>query len=1131
MTERLRILIVEDVENDAELALRELRRAGLACDARRVETAAEYKKALEEFQPHVILSDFSMPHFDGMEALRIARQSYPDIPFLFVSGTLGEEYAVRALKNGATDYVLKSNLVRLPVAVEKALQEKEERLARQALEEEVRASEKRYRELFKSNPHPMWVYDVETLRFLAVNDTAVARYGFSREEFLGMTIQDIRPEKDRPRLRDLIAQPLPRVSESGAWQHRTKDGKLIDVEISSHDLLFEGKRARMVVAYDVTERRHAERELRESEERFRQLAENIREVFWMNSAETGESIYVSPAYEQVWGRPAGDLKNAHREWMQAVLPEDRERLLEHSQKMVAGKGVLDFKYRIARPDGSVRWIHDRGFPVRDAKGRIYRLVGIAEDITDRMRAEQQIRESETKYRQLIEQASDGIFVSDAEGNFLLVNSRGCELLGYTESELLGMNGRETYLEEEKEIHAERMKRVRTGEVLRFERMVRRKDGSAFPAEISIKMLDNGTVQVIFHDITRRRSQEQKIARLSRIQAVLSGINAAIVRIRDRQELFRETCRIAVEHGGFRMAWIGLVNKATRKVEPVAWAGFEDGFFRIFQRLSIEEGIFLGEGPAGRAIRSKAPLITSDFATDPDIFYTKEHLERGYRSGAVLPLLVGKEAVGLISLYAPETGFFDQEEVKLLSELAGDVSFALEHIEKEEKLNFLAYYDTLTGLPNSELFHDRLSQFVHAAKRGKSIVAAMLFNLDRFRRINDTLGRHAGDALLKMVAERLGGVLRDPVSLARTTGDTFAIALAALKHEDDAANILQERVFPLLGQPFTLNGQEFGISAKAGVALYPNDGQDAETLFRNAEAALKQAKSSGERYLFYAPEMNARVAEKLVLENKLRQAIEREEFVLYYQPKVNTASGQITGLEALIRWNDPQSGLVAPGQFIPLLEETGMILEAGNWAIRRAFEDCRAWGKKGLTPPRIAINVSPLQLQQKNFVEALQGALEACKGDPNGLDLEITESLVMQDIEGNVQKLRAIRDLGFHVAIDDFGTGYSSLSYLARLPVNALKIDRSFVVTMIDSPESAVIVSGVVSLAHSLGLKVIAEGVETAEQLKFLEQLQCDEIQGFLVSPAVPPDRAEGFLSPKEGQRPARGGKKRPAGAR
>jgi len=326
------------------------------------------------------------------------------------------------------------------------------------------------------------------------------------------------------------------------------------------------------------------------------------------------------------------------------------------------------------------------------------------------------------------------------------------------------------------------------------------------------------------------------------------------------------------------------------------------------------------------------------------------------------------------------------------------------------------------------------------------------------------------------------------------------------------DILQQRVFGLLGQPLTLDASEIRISATAGIALYPNDGAGNETIFANAEAALKQAKSTGSKYLFYAPEMNARVAEKLTLENKLRVALERQEFVLHYQPKVSLKGGEVTGLEALIRWNDPQAGLVPPVKFIPLLEETGMILEVGTWAIHRALEDRRLWERRGLKPPRVAVNVSALQLRQKNFLDVLKEALKDPSGHPCGLDLEITESLIMENIEGNFQKFAALRQLGIDIAVDDFGTGYSSLSYLAKLPVNALKIDRSFVHSMIGSPESATIVSMIVSLAHSLKLKVIAEGVETEEQSKFLRGLGCDELQGFLISRAIPPERVETLLS-------------------
>ena len=468
-------------------------------------------------------------------------------------------------------------------------------------------------------------------------------------------------------------------------------------------------------------------------------------------------------------------------------------------------------------------------------------------------------------------------------------------------------------------------------------------------------------------------------------------------------------------------------------------------------------------------------------------------------------------MAVLVLHAAEVGFFDEEELKLLNELVGDIAFNLQYIEKEEKLNYLAYYDALTGLPNSTLFKDRLTQFVHAATRNAGRVAAIIVNLDRFRYLNDSLGRHSGDALLKLVGKRLVEVLREPFSVARTGADTFALAVAGLRHEDDVADLLRDRVFPALGEPFEINGTEIRVSAKAGVVLYPGDGSDAEILLRNAEAALKQAKSSGEKYLFYTPEMNARVAEKLALETKLRRALDREEFVLHYQPKVDMASGRLCGLEALIRWNDPDTGLVPPAKFIPLLEETGLILEVGTWAMRRALEDARGWRTEGVAPPRVAVNVSALQLQQANFVDSVQQVVRAYGEGDCELDLEITESLVMRDIETTMGKLAMLREIGVQIAIDDFGTGYSSLGYLAKLPVNALKIDRSFIAGLTTGPESAAIVSTIITLANSLGLSVIAEGVETDGQADILRRLKCDEMQGYLFSKPLPPEEIGAFL--------------------
>ena len=327
------------------------------------------------------------------------------------------------------------------------------------------------------------------------------------------------------------------------------------------------------------------------------------------------------------------------------------------------------------------------------------------------------------------------------------------------------------------------------------------------------------------------------------------------------------------------------------------------------------------------------------------------------------------------------------------------------------------------------------------------------------------------------------------------------------------NTLEMRFGQVFGPPFPVAGAELRVSARIGIAVFPGDGADADALFRNAEAALKKAKATGERYLFFTQEMTARVADKLALENKLRQALERDEFVLHYQPKVDLAHRRIVGLEALIRWQSPELGVVPPGEFIPLLEETGLILQVGSWALTRAARDHRGWVEQKLKAPRVAVNVSQIQLRQRDFVAIVEQAIIEGVA-PVGIDLEITESLVMQDVQPNIEKLKAVRALGIRIAIDDFGTGYSSLAYLSRLPVEPLKIDRTFIATMLDDPASATLVQTMISLAHSLSLKVVAEGVETEEQARLLRLLLCDEMQGYLVSRPLPGEQVAALLEAK-----------------
>jgi diguanylate cyclase (GGDEF)-like protein len=393
---------------------------------------------------------------------------------------------------------------------------------------------------------------------------------------------------------------------------------------------------------------------------------------------------------------------------------------------------------------------------------------------------------------------------------------------------------------------------------------------------------------------------------------------------------------------------------------------------------------------------------------------------------------------------------------------------------------------------------------------------MFLDIERFRMVNETFGRAAGDDLLREVALRLEKAARDQDTVARVGADHFAIAVAGFDNPGETVHWLLERLGEAFAEPVFIDGVELRVTMKAGIAVFPTDGESTELLCANAETALNHAKQAGQRYLFYAAEMNARVAESLALEHRLRRAIEDGRLALHYQPKVDVHSGKLTGLEALIRWQDPELGAVPPAKFVSLMEETGMILIAGRWALKRAVEDIRRWQALGLSVPRTSVNVSAIQLRQKDFVDSVLDAIGVFGREKPLLDVEITESVLVDDIEETTRKLQILRRAGVEISVDDFGTGYCSLSYLARLPVDVLKIDRSFVVRMRDAGYPRNIVAMIVSLAHTLGLKVIAEGVEDDAQVRLLRDLGCDQIQGYLVSRPVSADRIPDLLRSRGG---------------
>lgn len=746
-----------------------------------------------------------------------------------------------------------------------------------------------------------------------------------------------------------------------------------------------------------------------------------------------------------------------------------------------------------------------------------RTAALTVEVAERQRAEK-------RFHTLFEFAPDAVVMIDQLGFIVLVNRQTEAVFGYRRDELLGQPVEILMPEAFHRAHADLRRGFLENAVPRAMGAERsdllglRKDGTSFPVDVSLSPMESEEgimVAAAVRDITRRKEQETRIVRLNRLLAVLSGINTTIVRVRDQQQLFEEACRIAVEHGKFVFAWIGAFDADTQQVTPLARAGHDDGYLDQVN-LTVVEDTPGNCRLTAEAITQVKPVICNDIAADERIGNLRnEALKRGYRSLVVFPLTVESRPVGVFLLYAPETGVFDTEEMRLLSEMAGDISFALDNLDKEKRLNYLAYFDAITGLSNRALFLDRVNQRIRTAHDEKRAFSVIMLDLERFSSINETFGRQAGDELLRQIAKWLKETLDETYILARFSADNFCIATRSDDESTNIAHVLEKILSGIQNQPFLIGGQELRASARAGIASYPADGEDIETLLRNAEAALKKTKLSGDKYLFYAPEFNARVAEKLSLENKLRRALEQEQLVLHYQPKVDLKSGQICGIEALLRWDDPETGLVPPAKFIPLLEETGMILEAGRWALTQAVSDSRAWQAKGLRAPRIAVNVSSIQLQQKDFVSMVASVISSARSEAVELELEITESLIMQDIQANIQKLKVIREMGVEVAIDDFGTGYSSLSYIAKLPVNTLKIDRAFIINMTSSSDDLGIVSTIISLAHSLNLRVVAEGVETTEQANLLRLLKCNELQGFLFSPGVPAEQIETFLREKK----------------
>ncbi|MDH3998645.1 MAG: EAL domain-containing protein, partial [Desulfuromonadales bacterium] len=421
---------------------------------------------------------------------------------------------------------------------------------------------------------------------------------------------------------------------------------------------------------------------------------------------------------------------------------------------------------------------------------------------------------------------------------------------------------------------------------------------------------------------------------------------------------------------------------------------------------------------------------------------------------------------------------------------------------EKKVDYLERYDRLTGLPNQRLFQEHLKAEIAHSKRQQSHLAVFAIDLDFFKKINAVFGHDLGDELLKDVAQRIKGCIRTEDTLARFGGDSFILMLRNIRYDEDAS-IVAEKILHSFCLPFQIQQQDVFASVSIGVALFPLDGADVRTLIRNSDAALHRAKEMGRNaYLFFASEMNKRVVEQMELQNSLQHALKRDEFVLHYQPQLDALSGDMIGVEALLRWRHPKRGLIYPNDFIPLAEQTGLILSIEEWVLRTACLAAKSWNEQGDELLRVSVNLSPHQFQRQDVFEMVRKIVAETGVQPEWLGLEITESTVMKDVEHAVDMFQQLKDLGLHLSVDDFGTGYSSLSYLKKFPIDLLKIDRSFITDIPAECDDIAIVSAIISMAHKLEIKVLAEGVETAAQKDFLHSVKCDEFQGFYFSTPV-----------------------------
>ena len=942
---------------------------------------------------------------------------------------------------------------------------------RKKMEETIHQSEERYRTILDVMEEGYFEVDLAG-NFTFVNDADCRILGHSREELIGSSFKGHLSEEDYATLYNAFGRIYSTGKpERGIFYSAIRgDGTAGFAEVTGFPL--RNKKGEVIgfrgIGRDMTEYRQMEEALRQSEEKHRNIIETIQDGYCEVDLE-GNFTFFNDSTCEIYGYSREELMGMNHR--QIADKENSKKVFEAFNEIYkTGETGGIFEYEIIRKDGTRRQVEVSASLIKDSSDKPIGFRGMSRDITERKQAEETTRQSEERYRTILDEMADAYFEVDLAGNYTFVNDSICHHLGYPREELIGTSFRGQNAKEDIEtLYNAFTKIYRTGKPERdiFYKVIR-KDGTAGFAETVGFPLQNKKGEVIGfrgvgRDITERRQMEEALRQSEERYRTI---------IKEMEEWYFET-DLTGNITFFNDIFANVLGYSHKELTGLNFQSFikkeeADSVYRLFNQV-FKTGKPTRNFPY-EFIRTDGTVTSAEFS----IFPKRDNEGK----------ICGFRGVG-----------HDITERKLA----------------EEKIQYMATHDALTGMPNRLMFNQLLNHAIQSARRYQRQFAVFFIDLDHFKNINDSMGHEAGDILLQEIAARLKQTLRAVDVAARLGGDEFVVLIEEVSDLSNVATVAR-KVLTSIIKPMTIMEQECRITASIGISIYPKDAEEEQTLMKNADMAMYLAKEEGKNnYQFYSEDIQSKSLEHRSIETNLRFALERNEFSLHYQAKVDFKTNVINGVEALLRWQNPNLGSVTPMQFIPVAEETGLIVSIGRWVMKTACEQNVAWQREGLPPVCMAVNLSPRQLTDDNLIDDIRMVLHDSGMAPNLLELEITESMVMHNPARIISILAKIKSMGVRLAIDDFGTGYSSLAQIKHFPIDTLKVDRSFIRNIPQDAEDKAITEAIIAMGKTLSLTVVAEGVETVEQLNFLKDHSCDEMQGYYFSKPIIPEQFADLL--------------------